>query len=105
MGQRDVATDPLAFFSWVNKLYRLVETRGEGKSETSICDKVWLVWVFVTLLELVPVELASVILQTVDGSQTELIINGGENLNPVLNPTACVNVVLKVSLQPVFRDL
>ncbi|XP_077957570.1 tectonic-1 isoform X4 [Gasterosteus aculeatus] len=53
--------------------------------------------------ELVPVELASVILQTVDGSQTELIINGGENLNPVLNPTACVNVVLKVAYLTTFN--
>uniref|UniRef100_G3N7K7 Tectonic domain-containing protein n=1 Tax=Gasterosteus aculeatus aculeatus TaxID=481459 RepID=G3N7K7_GASAC len=52
---------------------------------------------------LVPVELASVILQTVDGSQTELIINGGENLNPVLNPTACVNVVLKVAYLTTFN--
>ncbi|XP_070819585.1 tectonic-1 [Chaetodon trifascialis] len=44
-----------------------------------------------------PVEVASVILQSVDGTQTELQISGGENLNPVLlNPTLCANVVLKV---------
>ncbi|KAK9517618.1 hypothetical protein VZT92_022971 [Zoarces viviparus] len=47
---------------------------------------------------LVPVEVASVILQSVDGTQTELMISGGENLNPVLlNPTVCANVVLKVA--------
>ncbi|XP_074503945.1 tectonic-1 [Sebastes fasciatus] len=46
----------------------------------------------------VPVEVASVILQSVDGTQTELKISGGENLNPVLlNPTLCANVVLKVA--------
>ncbi|XP_076595988.1 tectonic-1 [Chaetodon auriga] len=44
-----------------------------------------------------PVEVASVILQSVDGTQTELQISGGENLNPVLlSPTLCANVVLKV---------
>lgn len=54
--------------------------------------------VFVTLLEVVPVEVASVVLQSVDGTQTELQISGGENLNPVLlNPALCANVVLKVS--------
>ncbi|XP_031733485.1 tectonic-1 isoform X1 [Anarrhichthys ocellatus] len=47
---------------------------------------------------LVPVEVVSVILQSVDGTQTELMISGGENLNPVLlNPTVCANVVLKVA--------
>ncbi|XP_054453794.1 tectonic-1-like isoform X2 [Anoplopoma fimbria] len=47
---------------------------------------------------LVPVELASVVLQSVDGTQTELKISGGENLSPVLlNPTFCANVVLKVA--------
>uniref|UniRef100_A0A3Q3VKK7 Tectonic-1-3 domain-containing protein n=1 Tax=Mola mola TaxID=94237 RepID=A0A3Q3VKK7_MOLML len=41
---------------------------------------------------------ASVILQSVNGTQTELQISGGENLNPfLLNPTLCANVVLKVS--------
>ncbi|XP_044061569.1 tectonic-1 isoform X2 [Siniperca chuatsi] len=45
----------------------------------------------------VPVEVASVVLQSVDGTQTELQISGGENLNPVLlNPILCENVVLKV---------
>lgn len=54
-------------------------------------------WVFLALLEVVPVEVASVVLQSVDGTQTELQISGGENLNPLLlNPTLCANVVLKV---------
>ncbi|XP_068570288.1 tectonic-1 isoform X3 [Cebidichthys violaceus] len=45
---------------------------------------------------LVPVEVASVVLQSVDGTQTELMISGGKNLNPLLlNPTVCANVVLK----------
>lgn len=49
------------------------------------------------LLEVVPVEVSSVILQSVDGTQTELQISG-ENTDPVLlNPTLCANVVLKVS--------
>ncbi|XP_068570287.1 tectonic-1 isoform X2 [Cebidichthys violaceus] len=47
---------------------------------------------------LVPVEVASVVLQSVDGTQTELMISGGKNLNPLLlNPTVCANVVLKVA--------
>ncbi|KAI3352163.1 hypothetical protein L3Q82_020977 [Scortum barcoo] len=47
---------------------------------------------------LVPVEVASVILQSVDGTQTEQKKRGGENLIPVLlNPTVCANVVLKVA--------
>lgn len=51
------------------------------------------------LLELVPVEVASVVLQSVDGTQTALKVNGEEHLNPVLlNSTFCANVVLKVSL-------
>ncbi|KAL7395646.1 hypothetical protein ABVT39_020737 [Epinephelus coioides] len=46
----------------------------------------------------VPVELASVILQSVDGTQTELKMSDGEILNPVLlKPTLCANVVLKVA--------
>ncbi|XP_051277192.1 tectonic-1 isoform X2 [Dicentrarchus labrax] len=46
----------------------------------------------------VPVEVASVVLQSVDGTQTELQISGGENLSPaLLNPTLCANVVLKVA--------
>ncbi|XP_040904647.1 tectonic-1-like isoform X2 [Toxotes jaculatrix] len=45
----------------------------------------------------VPVEVASVILQSVDGTQTELKMSGGENLSPVLlSPDLCANVVLKV---------
>ncbi|XP_047441622.1 tectonic-1 isoform X1 [Mugil cephalus] len=45
----------------------------------------------------VPVEVASVILQSTDGSQTELEISGGENLSPfLLSPALCANVVLKV---------
>lgn len=55
-------------------------------------------WLFVVLLEVVPVEVTSVILQSVDGTQTELQISDGEHLSPVLlNPTLCANVVLKVS--------
>ncbi|XP_069027389.1 tectonic-1 [Embiotoca jacksoni] len=46
----------------------------------------------------VPVEVASVILQSTDGTQTELKISGGESLSPVLlNPMLCGNVVLKVA--------
>ncbi|XP_044220210.1 tectonic-1 isoform X1 [Thunnus albacares] len=45
----------------------------------------------------VPVQVASVVLQSLDGTQTELNISGGENFNPdLLNPTMCANVVLKV---------
>nr|XP_046262426.1 tectonic-1 [Scatophagus argus] len=45
----------------------------------------------------VPVEVASVVLQSVNGAQTELEISGGDDLHPVLlNPTLCANVVLKV---------
>ncbi|XP_056295551.1 tectonic-1 isoform X2 [Pseudoliparis swirei] len=48
--------------------------------------------------ELVPVEVASVVLQSVDGTQTALKVNGEEHLNPVLlNSTFCANVVLKVA--------
>lgn len=53
---------------------------------------------FLILLEAIPTELDSVILQSVDGTQTELQMSGEENLSPVLlNPTLCANVVLKVS--------
>lgn len=53
---------------------------------------------FLVLLEVVPVQVASVVLQSVDGTETELKTSGGENLTPVLlNPTVCANVVLKVS--------
>ncbi|GAA6234230.1 tectonic-1 [Lates japonicus] len=45
----------------------------------------------------VPVEVASVILQSVDGTQTELKMSGGEKISPVLlNSDLCANVVLKV---------
>ncbi|XP_036934079.1 tectonic-1 [Acanthopagrus latus] len=47
--------------------------------------------------DVVPVQVSSVILQSVDGTQTELQISDGENLNPLLlNRTLCANVVLKV---------
>ncbi|XP_042349796.1 tectonic-1-like [Plectropomus leopardus] len=46
----------------------------------------------------VRVDVASVVLQSVDGTQTELEISGGENLNSVLlQPSLCANVVLKVA--------
>ncbi len=61
-------------------------------------NKRWLIWVFLLLVELVPMAVASVVLQSVDGTETELKIRGGEDLSPVLlNPTLCANVVLKVS--------
>ncbi|XP_034454657.1 tectonic-1 isoform X2 [Hippoglossus hippoglossus] len=45
----------------------------------------------------VPVEVASVIQQSVEGTQTKWNVSGGENLSPVLlNPEVCANVVLKV---------
>ncbi|XP_074530834.1 tectonic-1-like [Halichoeres trimaculatus] len=45
----------------------------------------------------VPVEVASLILQSVNGTQSELQISSGENFSPVLlSPTLCSNVVLKV---------
>ncbi|XP_059202577.1 tectonic-1 [Centropristis striata] len=48
--------------------------------------------------EVVPVEVDSVVLQAVDGTQTELKISGGEKFKPVLlEPGLCSNVVLKVS--------
>ncbi|XP_042070374.1 tectonic-1-like, partial [Haplochromis burtoni] len=49
------------------------------------------------LLEVVPVVVSSVILQSADRTQTELKVTGGGNISPVLiNPTLCGNVVLKV---------
>ncbi|XP_026186373.1 tectonic-1 isoform X2 [Mastacembelus armatus] len=43
-------------------------------------------------------EVLSVILQSIDGTLTELTISGGENLSPtLLNPDLCTNVVLKVT--------
>lgn len=54
--------------------------------------------VFLVFLEVVPAEVVSVILQSVDGTQAELNISGRENLRPaLLNPDLCANVVLKVS--------
>lgn len=51
------------------------------------------------VLEVVPVDVSSVILQSIDGTQAELNISGGENLRPaLLNPDLCANLVLKVSL-------
>nr|XP_019934290.1 PREDICTED: tectonic-1 isoform X2 [Paralichthys olivaceus] len=45
----------------------------------------------------VPVEVASVIQQSVEGTQTTWKMSGGENLSPLLlNPELCANVVLKV---------
>ncbi|MEQ2176705.1 hypothetical protein GOODEAATRI_030740, partial [Goodea atripinnis] len=47
--------------------------------------------------EVVPVDVASVILQSTEGTQTELAVSDGVNLLPVLiTPTLCANVVLKV---------
>ncbi|XP_067330928.1 tectonic-1 isoform X1 [Channa argus] len=44
-----------------------------------------------------PVEIALLTLQSIDGTQTELKIGGGEIFSPVLlNPDLCANVVLKV---------
>ncbi|KAM6923498.1 LOW QUALITY PROTEIN: tectonic-1-like [Xenentodon cancila] len=49
------------------------------------------------LLEVVPVEVDSVVLQSADGTQTEMSSSSGENLRPaLLNSTLCANVVLKV---------
>ncbi|TNM88974.1 hypothetical protein fugu_005228 [Takifugu bimaculatus] len=44
----------------------------------------------------VPMEVTSVILQSVEGTQSELQVTAGENLHPrLLNQTLCSNVVLK----------
>ncbi|XP_034739153.1 tectonic-1 [Etheostoma cragini] len=46
----------------------------------------------------VPVEVSSVVLQSVDGTQTELEDSGGEKLRPVLlKPSLCAHVVLQVA--------
>ncbi|XP_039669735.1 tectonic-1 [Perca fluviatilis] len=46
----------------------------------------------------VPVEVSSVVLQSVDGTQTELADSGGEKLRPVLlKPSLCAHVVLQVA--------
>lgn len=48
--------------------------------------------------QVVPVEMASVVLQSSDGTQNEVTIGEGENMKPYLmNPNVCANVVLKVS--------
>lgn len=53
---------------------------------------------FWCLLKVVAVEIASVALQSVEGTQTELQTTAGKNLQPVLlNSSLCANVVLKVS--------
>ncbi|XP_068181555.1 tectonic-1-like isoform X2 [Antennarius striatus] len=45
----------------------------------------------------VPVEVSAVVLQSVEGTQSQLQVAGGENLNAVLlSPDLCANVVLKV---------
>ncbi|CAJ1057985.1 tectonic-1-like isoform X2 [Xyrichtys novacula] len=45
----------------------------------------------------IPVEVDSLILQAVDGTQSELQFSSDENFSPVLlNPSLCANVVLKV---------
>ncbi|KAM3877809.1 tectonic-1 [Diretmus argenteus] len=49
------------------------------------------------LLSAVAVEVTSVVQQSLDGTQTEVKLSGGENLNPVLlSPSLCANVVLQV---------
>lgn len=46
----------------------------------------------------VPTKVASVVLQSVEGTQTQLNLTAGQNLHPVLlNSTLCANVVLKVA--------
>ncbi|XP_032411430.1 tectonic-1 isoform X2 [Xiphophorus hellerii] len=50
----------------------------------------------VQLLAVVPVDVASVILQSIEGAQTELTVSDGENLLSVLTTSSgCANVVLK----------
>ncbi|KAM9850143.1 tectonic-1 [Aulostomus maculatus] len=45
----------------------------------------------------VPVVVASIVLQSLDGTQHELNLSGEENINPeLIHPTVCANVVLKV---------
>uniref|UniRef100_A0A672Z3T9 Uncharacterized protein n=1 Tax=Sphaeramia orbicularis TaxID=375764 RepID=A0A672Z3T9_9TELE len=45
----------------------------------------------------VPVEVGSIVLQSLDGTKIELELSGGEDLRPVLvSPSVCANVVLKV---------
>lgn len=50
------------------------------------------------LFQLVPVEVVSVVLQSLKGTQTEVQFSDGQNLLPVLlSPGLCANIVLKVS--------
>lgn len=43
-------------------------------------------------------EVDSIVVQALDGMQTEMQLEAAENLNPVLlNSTVCSNAVLKVS--------
>lgn len=50
-----------------------------------------------TCFKVVPMEITSVVLQSVEGTQTELQVTTGEYLRPVLlNSSLCANVVLKV---------
>ncbi|KAF7227874.1 tectonic family member 1 [Nothobranchius furzeri] len=46
--------------------------------------------------EVVPVKLASVILESTEGTWSELTDGGGENLTPVLLNSSCFNVVVQV---------
>ncbi|TNM99030.1 hypothetical protein fugu_013594 [Takifugu bimaculatus] len=52
----------------------------------------------IQVLAVVPMEISSVILQSVEGTQTQLMMTAGKDLRPVLlNPSLCANVVLKVA--------
>lgn len=52
---------------------------------------------FKFFLEVVSVQTASVVLQSVEGTQTQLQMDAGKSLQPVLlNSSLCANVVLKV---------
>lgn len=49
-------------------------------------------------LQVVPVEVSSLVRQSLDGTQSEVSLSDGENLKPeLLSPGLCANVVLKVS--------
>ncbi|XP_034399174.1 tectonic-1 [Cyclopterus lumpus] len=96
-------TSPAAFLkdqsSWCSR--RVVLQQDCGSLPALSMNTYTDIWIFAGKTQdaaLVPVEVASVVLQSVDGTQTELKVSGGENLNPVhLNPTFCANVVLKVA--------
>lgn len=48
-------------------------------------------------LQVVPVDVESVVLQSAEGAQTQLTISGGGALLPeAVSPSLCANVVLKV---------